>query len=44
MAHPLRRFATPPSRGATPLARQSRFLGVCRASSLAHPAAFLSEK
>jgi hypothetical protein len=43
MKHPLRRFASPLSRGATPVARQSRFHGVCRACSPARPTSFSPE-
>ena len=44
MAHPLRRFASPPSWVATPLAWQSQFFGVCANCTPAFPASLASEK
>lgn len=43
MKHPLRRFASPPSRGTTPVAWQSRFCGVCWICAPARPTSFAPE-
>lgn len=43
MRHPLRRFASPPLREATPVARQSRSHGVCWICTSACPTSFALE-